>query len=130
MISKVQAYNVNQPNFTSKVHISDNFKYELRAKRLTDSRYIPHDELISAFEKLLSNLNKQIKKLRRNGNNDSIIITSDGDRMQMTVVNHSDKSVRISPNTYLCSNKLNFENIYNELLKQPAENEINFIGFK
>lgn len=81
MISKVQAYNVNQPNFTSKVHISDNFKYELRVKRLTDSRYIPHDELISSFEKLLSNLNKQIKKLRRNGNNDSIIITSDGDSM-------------------------------------------------
>lgn len=128
MISKVQAYNTNQPNFTSKVHISDNFIYDLRGKRLNYSRYIPYDDLISSYEKLLSNLNKQIKKLRRNGNNDSIIITSDGDCMQMTVVNHSDKSVRISPNTYLCSNKLNFETIYKELLKQPAENEINFIG--
>lgn len=47
--------------------------------------------------------------------------------MQMTFVTLSDKSVKISPHKYLSSNKLNFETTYKELLKQPTENEIDFI---
>lgn len=78
-----------------------------------------HEERISSYEKLISDLNKQIKNLPNNGNNDSIIIASPHDQfMQMTVINNSDNSMRSNNDRWIGSPNLNLETIYNELLKK------------
>lgn len=68
MISKVQAYNVNQPNFTSKVRVSDRF-----------AQY--YGDLNNIFK-------KQIKAIENNGNNDFVMIDKPrhgGDAIYMRV---------------------------------------------
>lgn len=55
MITKVQAYNTNQPNFTSRVRISDRF-----AKFYTEGAY--------------NRIKNQIKILENNGNKDLVLL--------------------------------------------------------
>ena len=73
MISKVQAYNTNQPNFTSKVRVSDRFA------RYYNQRW---DDVY------INNFKKQIKVLENNGNDDFVMIDKaqyGGDTLYMRI---------------------------------------------
>ncbi len=66
MISKVQAYNTNQPNFTSKVRVSDRF-----ANFYTKNAY---NRIKNQIKILENNGNKDLVLLDRNESGDSIYL--------------------------------------------------------
>lgn len=82
MISKVQAYNANQPNFTSTVRVSQRL-----ARRLSENS-----------NKVLK---RQIRPLEKNGNNDLVFLdkSSDGDSIDMTVF-RKDRNKILENNTW------------------------------